>query len=84
MKKLPVNSITIQPEDIGTTLKALREWAGFSQAEAARRAGFSSPVTVGNYERGLRYMDPEKMNRILDAYGLEVATITFRKTRDDL
>jgi transcriptional regulator with XRE-family HTH domain len=79
VKPLPVSTIKVDPKDIGATLKAMRKWAGLSQAEAARRAGFSSPATVSNYERGLRYMDPDKLNKILRAYGMVVATITFRK-----
>lgn len=82
MKLLPVNTIKIDPKDIGATLKAMRQWAGLSQTEVARRAGFSSPVTVSNYERGLRHMDPDKLNKILRAYGMVVATITFGKITD--
>lgn len=78
-KEVGVSAITIKPEDIAVTLKRMREAAGLSQLQVARKAGFSSGTTVSNYEQGLRAMDPEKLNKILAVYGMAVATITFRK-----
>lgn len=78
-KEVCVSAITIKPEDIAITLKRMREAAGLSQLQVAVKAGFSSGTTVANYERGLRAMDPEKLNKILAVYGMAVTAITFRK-----
>lgn len=72
-----MKTITIPIDKIGTTLKQIREDLGLSQAAAAEGAGFTSPVTIGNYERGLRTMDVAKIHKILSAFGMGVASITF-------
>ncbi len=71
------DDITVSIDEIGKTLKAIRTELGLSQAAAAEGAGFTSPVTIGNYERGLRGMDIAKIDQILKAFGMGVESITF-------
>lgn len=62
----------------GHTLRDLRNEAGLTQAEVARRVGI--PVTVVSaYERGCRQPSLQAASRIIDAIGFEVR---FRRVLD--
>lgn len=74
MSKL--KSMTIPIDEIGQTLKDIREELGLSQLAAGEGAGVTAG-TIGNYERGLRGMDVAKINQILHAFGMVVTSITF-------
>ncbi|MBM3683669.1 MAG: helix-turn-helix transcriptional regulator [Actinobacteria bacterium] len=55
----------------GGLLRRLRQRAGLSQAEVARRAGIV-PTVLNAYERGRRQPSLEAAGRIIDAMGYEV------------
>lgn len=55
----------------GDLLRRLRQRAGLSQAEVARRAGIV-PTVVSAYECGRRQPSLEAAGRIIDAMGYEV------------
>lgn len=55
---------------IGTRIRALRERAGITQEELARRIGVT-PSAVGNYEREISHPKEEVMYRLFTALSCE-------------
>jgi transcriptional regulator with XRE-family HTH domain len=61
---------------LGTTLRALRESRGFSQAELAHRAGVGKSQ-VSKYERGKELPQLVSLEKLLDALGSEPLTLFY-------
>ena len=59
-------SVTTRVNTAGTVLRHLREQAGISQVELAKRAGMSK-VALCRIERGYRSLPPEAERRLLAA-----------------
>lgn len=63
-------------------LRALRESAGWTQAEAARRIGISAQ-SYGHYEHGKREPDLSMISRIALAFGVEVRDLMETEKKSD-
>ena len=72
---------TLSDLDVGALIREVRQIAGLSQAELARRTGTSQAV-VSRWERGLESPRLDSFARTLQAAGFE-ADLSFRRHDDE-
>lgn len=58
-------------ENLGQYLKEKRVSAGFTQAEIARRLGYSSPQFISNFERGLCSPPLRNLKSLIKLYRID-------------
>lgn len=58
-------------ENLGHYLREKRETAGFTQAEIARKLGYSSPQFISNFERGLCSPPLKNLKVLVKLYKVE-------------
>lgn len=62
------------PPAVNISIRQIRESAGITQAELARRLGITQPA-VARWESGRRQPRVESLQRIADALGLNLSVI---------
>lgn len=62
------------PPNVNISIRQIRESAGITQAELARRLGVHQPL-VARWESGRRMPKVETLQRIADALGLNLQVI---------
>lgn len=68
--------------DIGAKIRRVREKAGISQGELARRIGYSSPASISHFETGERRLTVEDLIKIAGALGVDPAGLMRESSED--
>lgn len=69
-------------EVIGERLKALREAKGLSQAQLAKRIGWSSASRIGNYELGERKVSADDAITLASVLGVSPSELLFGESSE--
>lgn len=69
-------------EVIGERLKAFREQKGWSQADLAKKVGWSSASRIGNYELGSRGISAEDAITLAEALDVSPSTLMFGESEN--
>lgn len=60
----------IRQKTVGTFLQRARVASGISQAEAAKRLGYTTPQFISNWERGLALPPLYALPELVEVYGI--------------